>query len=50
MIWQRSKLRKDRKGNYVCPDEGQGEDEISLDEQNRAMTPEAYGEQNRGYD
>lgn len=50
MMWRRSQLRKDNNGSYVCPDEGNGEDETALDEQNRAMTPEGYGEQNRGYD
>lgn len=42
MAWRRSQLRIDRKGSFVCPDEGSGEDEVALDEQNRDMTPEAY--------
>lgn len=32
VMWLRSKLRRDRSGNYVCPDEGAGLDANALSE------------------
>lgn len=32
VAWHRSQLRRDRAGNWVCPDEGDGLDAVSLGE------------------
>lgn len=37
--WPRSQLRVDGSGLYVCPDEGDGDDAVTLSDDNAAMTP-----------
>lgn len=46
--WQRSKLRIDGSGLYVCPDEGMGEDAVTLTETNIALTPDSESKRDPG--
>lgn len=45
--WYLSQLRRDRSGNWYCPDEGDGLDAKSLDEENAANS--LHRRQTRGY-
>ena len=45
--WRRSQLRVDGSGLFVCPDEGPGLDNLTLEEGNQDLTPE-YGNNGSG--
>jgi hypothetical protein len=50
VAWRRSQLRRDGAGLLVCPDEGPGEDAVTLSEKNQDLTPEPDTQTRRLYD